>query len=103
MENAGNISLDTEYYDIYKGSLWVTRVVQYTVYNSLCLPLQSQYVCIVCSTHAHVIQLIRKQAQVNAQRNIQSLGFNFVIGAIIFLGSVLYAQVCCTKLASHLQ
>lgn len=103
MEIAGNVSLDTAYYDIYKGSLWVTRVVQYTVYNSMCPPLQSQYVCIVCSTHAHVVQLTRKQAQVNAQRNIQSLGFNFVIRAIIFLGSVLYAQVRCTKLASHLQ
>lgn len=101
MEIAGNVSLDTAYYDIYKGSLWVTRVVQYTVNNSMCPPLQSQYVCFVCSTH--VVQLTRKQVQVNAQRNIQSLGFNFVIRAIIFLGSVLYAQVHCTKLASHLQ
>lgn len=103
MEIAGNVSLDTAYDDICKGSLWVTRIVQYTVYNSMCPPLQSQSLCIVCSTHAHVVQLTRKQAQENAQRNIQSLGFNFVIRAIIFLGSVLYAQVRCTKLASHLQ
>lgn len=49
MEITGNVSLDTAYYNIYKGSLWVMRVVQYTVYNSMSPPLQSQYVCIVCS------------------------------------------------------